>query len=126
MSNAEPSDLTHNYTTTLIVDCGGTCQSIVIPSYPTEYDKGACLPVGKNPDHPTPIAVEFDTTGEHSRVGLYSNNEIGMILNTLQDSMQNILQAGIVNEKQRQALAQIVAKEFNTVKNEIYFVSLNF
>lgn len=120
MSNTEPSELTHKSTATLIVDCGNHCDEIHIPAYQTEYDEGTTLHISKALDHPTPIAIKFDAPEIHSRIGLYSNHEVSYFLNELQESMQNILQAGIVNEKQRSALAKIVSKEFKDVKDEIY------
>lgn len=120
MSNTESSELTHNYTTTLIVDCGKHNQELTLPNYQFEHDKDVTLHIGKDLKHPTPIAIEFDNKNSHSRIGLYSDKEVLIILEELQKAMGTVLQAGVVNEKQRRALNDIVHKEFVRVKSTIY------
>lgn len=120
MTNTVSTELTHNVKTTLIVDYGKHCQEIELPTYQTSYDKDTLLSIDKDINHPTPIAVEFDSSKSHHRIGLFSCHEVAFMVEELRTSVSNILQASIVNEKQRLALEQIVNKDFDKVKAKVY------
>lgn len=107
MSNTDSSALNHTTETTLIVDCGNHTDGILIPNYPM-LDSNAVIPSTKTYSHALPCAIEFKASNSVTRIKLLVLDEVMQHIEQLGESVKTILQASVVNEKQRKALEDIV------------------
>ena len=119
MSNTANAELNHITKTTLTVDCGDHCECIAINGYPNKYDESACG--AQRLGIPAPTAIEFECEGECAeRHNLYTDREIYDRVQTLFTRVQTVLQASVVNEKQRAALTEIVRDYFDETTASFY------
>lgn len=122
MSNTDASGLNHTLKATLIVPLGnGAERRLVIEGYPSEYPLIATDDSTKTRRVGVPLPKYIllgsgDTGEEH---WLYSSDDIFPNLNWLKSEVQNILEAILVNDKQRQAAGRLVKGAFDKTERAL-------
>lgn len=120
MSNTDSSELNHTTEVTLIVPCGNHEEAVKVQNYPIKWDRNAIIAPLLDNSFPTPCCIEFHSDGSTSRTALFHRDYVTQRLNSMLECMKTILQAGIVNDKQRKALEDIVKKNFNDEISKLY------
>lgn len=120
MLNAGTTALNHFKKVTLIVDDGTEREFDITEGYPTVYQAKDGI---RHADTPMPIEVRIQPCeGEDSQIctRLYTSEDIVPLLRHLRSELLLLLQAAIVNEKQRKALEDMVSEKIDKTQMDLF------
>lgn len=117
MSNPDKSELKHNLEVNLIVDCGDHQETIPVPNYPALTEQryqGVGTPA--TPGYLS--AMQYKEGGATwTSISLFTPNDIALELTNLEGKLSTIMRTAIVNDKQRQAVEQLISEAVAHSKN---------